>query len=243
MYYAVFLFQQAGISATRGSLLANGIQGVVLNVFTWPNMYWMDTWGRRNPMVIGGVGMGISMMLIGTIMKTKGRFLFLFLFLDSTDGGLHDTREPDLQSHDSEDQLRFQQPLCVLCHNCFRVCLCHDFCSDLGLCRVGIPSGAIHHGLSWTWHVHDFSDELVCGMFKYLTIEMNGIDSLELLVCPVHSNGDEPNFVSLGTHQLEILWYSDVDSWKLYMVFMTLCFTMAIVVFLFYPVRAKMVYS
>lgn len=74
MYYAVFLFQQAGISATQGSLLANGIQGVVLNVFTWPNMYWMDTWGRRNPMVIGAVGMGISMMLIGTIMKTKGGF-------------------------------------------------------------------------------------------------------------------------------------------------------------------------
>lgn len=81
MYYAVFLFQQAGISATRGSLLANGIQGVVLNVFTWPNMYWMDTWGRRNPMVIGGVGMGISMMLIGTIMKTKGRYLVFFLLL------------------------------------------------------------------------------------------------------------------------------------------------------------------
>lgn len=72
MYYAVFLFQQAGISQTKGSLLANGIQGVVLNVFTWPNMYWMDTWGRRTPMVIGGFGMGIAMMLIGVIMKTKG---------------------------------------------------------------------------------------------------------------------------------------------------------------------------
>jgi hypothetical protein len=79
MYYAVFLFQQAGISKTQGSLLANGIQGVVLNVFTWPNMFYMDTWGRRIPMVIGGVGMGISMMLIGTIMKTKGKFYSLTL--------------------------------------------------------------------------------------------------------------------------------------------------------------------
>lgn len=75
MYYAVFLFEQAGIGSNRGSLLANGIQGAVLNVFTWPNMYWMDTWGRRTPMVIGGAGMGISMMLIGTIMKTKGQSL------------------------------------------------------------------------------------------------------------------------------------------------------------------------
>ena len=72
MYYAVFLFQQAGLSSTSSSLLANGIQGAVLNVFVWPDMYWMDTWGRRIPMIIGGVGMGISMMLIGIIMKTFG---------------------------------------------------------------------------------------------------------------------------------------------------------------------------
>ena len=72
MYYAVFLFQQAGLSSTSSSLLANGIQGAVLNIFVWPDMYWMDTWGRRRPMIIGGVAMGISMMLIGTIMKTCG---------------------------------------------------------------------------------------------------------------------------------------------------------------------------
>lgn len=81
MYYAVFLFQQAGISKTQGSLLANGIQGVVLNVFTWPNMFYMDTWGRRTPMVVGGVGMGISMMLIGTLMKTTGE-LSTLIFLE-----------------------------------------------------------------------------------------------------------------------------------------------------------------
>jgi hypothetical protein len=72
MYYAVFLFRQAGIASTTSSLLANGIQGAVLNIFTLPNMYFMDTWGRRRPMIIGGIGMGISMMLIGIIMKTKG---------------------------------------------------------------------------------------------------------------------------------------------------------------------------
>lgn len=81
MYYAVFLFQQAGIHGTKTSLLANGIQGAVLNVFTWPNMYWMDTWGRRKPMVIGALGMAISMMLIGVIMKTKGRHTSLCINL------------------------------------------------------------------------------------------------------------------------------------------------------------------
>lgn len=72
MYYAVFLFQQAGLGETSASLLANGLQGVILNIFTLPNMYYMDSWGRRRPMIIGGVGMGIAMMLIGVIMKTKG---------------------------------------------------------------------------------------------------------------------------------------------------------------------------
>lgn len=72
MYYAVFLFRQAGISGTTGSLLANGIQGVVLNLFTLPNMYYMDKWGRRKPMIIGGIGMGVSMMVIGVLMKTLG---------------------------------------------------------------------------------------------------------------------------------------------------------------------------
>ncbi|KAL1968342.1 hypothetical protein VTN77DRAFT_1871 [Rasamsonia byssochlamydoides] len=76
MYYAVFLFQQAGLSETSSSLLANGLQGLVLNIFTLPDMYYMDKWGRRIPMVIGGIGMGISMMLIGVIMKTEGNPVF-----------------------------------------------------------------------------------------------------------------------------------------------------------------------
>lgn len=83
MYYAVFLFRQAGLSSTSASLLANGLQGVVLNIFTLPNMYYMDKWGRRIPMVIGGVGMGISMMLIGVLMKTMGMY-FLITILEST---------------------------------------------------------------------------------------------------------------------------------------------------------------
>ena len=72
MYYAVFLFQQAGVNSTSSSLLANGIQGVVLNVFTWVNMWYIDTWGRRKPMILGAIAMGISMMLIGIIMVSEG---------------------------------------------------------------------------------------------------------------------------------------------------------------------------
>jgi MFS family permease len=77
MYYAVFLFQQAGLGSTSSSLLANGLQGLVLNISTFPNMWYMDKWGRRIPMIIGGVGMGISLMLIGLIMGVKGKSAIL----------------------------------------------------------------------------------------------------------------------------------------------------------------------
>ncbi len=112
MYYAVFLFQQAGISGTAASLLANGLQGVVLNIFTLPNMYWMDSWGRRKPMVIGGIGMGISMMLIGVLMKTMGKTLLLHYvvgadYVQEIPSTTNLLRRPTLHLH--PNRLRTQQ--------------------------------------------------------------------------------------------------------------------------------------
>ena len=72
LYYAPFLFEQAGVGSTEASLLANVIDGVVLNVVTWPNMYFLDTWGRRRPMILGAIGMGICMLLVGVLLKTLG---------------------------------------------------------------------------------------------------------------------------------------------------------------------------
>ena len=72
LYYAPFLFEQAGVGSTDASLLSNVIEGVILNVVTWPNMYYLDTWGRRKPMILGAIGMGICMMLIGVLLKTTG---------------------------------------------------------------------------------------------------------------------------------------------------------------------------
>lgn len=108
------------------------------------------------------------------------------------------TRESGLQPYHSEDQLRLQQPFRVICYNCVRLYLCHDLCSNVGLCRMGISTRAVHYRLSWTWHVHDLSDELVCGMFRQMT-KMIGADSLELLVCFIHSYSYEPNIVSVVT--------------------------------------------
>lgn len=72
LYYAPFLFQQAGIGSSEASLLANVIDGVILNVVTWVNMYYLDTWGRRRPMILGAIAMGICMLLVGVLLKTLG---------------------------------------------------------------------------------------------------------------------------------------------------------------------------
>ena len=76
LYYAPFLFQQAGVGSSEASLLANVIEGVILNIVTLPIMYYLDTWGRRKPMILGAVGMGICMLLIGVILKAKGDPLY-----------------------------------------------------------------------------------------------------------------------------------------------------------------------
>lgn len=72
LYYAPFLFQQAGVGSSEASLLANVIEGVILNVVTLPNMYYLDTWGRRKPMILGAIGMGLCMLMIGVLLKAEG---------------------------------------------------------------------------------------------------------------------------------------------------------------------------
>ena len=72
LYYAPFLFQQAGVSASSASLLSNVIEGVILNVVTLPNMYYLDTWGRRKPMILGAIGMGFCMLMIGVLLEAEG---------------------------------------------------------------------------------------------------------------------------------------------------------------------------
>ena len=72
LYYAPFLFEQAGVGSSSASLLSNVIEGVVLNVVTLPNMYYLDAWGRRRPMILGAIAMGICMLLIGVLLRTLG---------------------------------------------------------------------------------------------------------------------------------------------------------------------------
>ncbi|GJN74679.1 hypothetical protein PLICBS_008770 [Purpureocillium lilacinum] len=184
MYYAVFLFQQAGISETSSSLLANGLQGVVLNLFTFPNMYYMDKWGRRWPMIIGGVGMGISMLIIGVVMKTAGN--------------------PVYDSVTKKTNFDFASPAASQ--------------AVIAFVYIYVAVFAITWAcVAWVYPPEIFSMSMR-GRATSMTTATNWIINFWFALY-------------IPTAMKEI-------SWKLYMIFMSLCFLMSIVVFLFYPESA-----
>ncbi|CAO3625069.1 unnamed protein product [Mucor fragilis] len=63
MYYAAFMFQQAGLQGSL-SLLANGIDYAVMVIFCVPGMILVDRVGRIKLMVIGSIGMCVCFFLM-----------------------------------------------------------------------------------------------------------------------------------------------------------------------------------
>ncbi|KAJ1653238.1 hypothetical protein IWQ61_006598 [Dispira simplex] len=72
MYYAPTIFRQAGLSDVSAPLLATGINGVVNVLATIPAIMFVDRWGRRKTLLSGSAVMGISYVIIGCIIATKG---------------------------------------------------------------------------------------------------------------------------------------------------------------------------
>lgn len=166
MYYAVFLFQQAGLSETSSSLLANGLQGVVLNLFTYPNMYYMDKWGRRWPMIIGGIGMGISMLIIGVVMKTGGETRVTkhsILSPRCNTNTSEITRKSHLRPNNPKNQFRLLFTRSFPNRNCLCLCLCGRIRNHLGLCCLGVSARDLLYEYAWSCNVNDNRDKLVCG--------------------------------------------------------------------------------
>ncbi|KAH8690868.1 putative sugar transporter [Talaromyces proteolyticus] len=184
MYYAVFLFQQAGLGSTSSSLLANGLQGVILNIFTLPDMYFMDKWGRRIPMIIGGFGMGVAMMLIGVIMKTTG--------------------DPIYDSLTKKTNFHFAD------QNASNACIAFVYIYVMVF------------ALTWACVAWVYPPEL-------FSMNMRG----------------RGTSLSSATNWFVNFWFAlyiptamDKISWKLYIIFMALCYVMATVVYFFYPESA-----
>ncbi|KKK21365.1 MFS transporter [Aspergillus ochraceoroseus] len=72
LYYAPILFQQAGFTSQRASFLSSGITGIVMLLCTIPAQIWVDRWGRRMPLIIGGTAMAACFIIIGSLYAKYG---------------------------------------------------------------------------------------------------------------------------------------------------------------------------
>ncbi|KXH40491.1 sugar transporter [Colletotrichum nymphaeae SA-01] len=59
--------QFTGLSGNSVDLLATGVVGVINFFSTIPAIMFMDRWGRKKVLIIGGVGMGVSQLIVGTL--------------------------------------------------------------------------------------------------------------------------------------------------------------------------------
>ncbi|PLB45815.1 sugar transporter [Aspergillus steynii IBT 23096] len=72
LYYAPILFRQAGFTSEKASFLSSGVTGIVMLVCTIPAQIWIDRWGRRMPLVIGGLIMSICFIVTGSLYAKFG---------------------------------------------------------------------------------------------------------------------------------------------------------------------------
>jgi MFS family permease len=63
--YAPLLFQQAGLQSAEASFLASGVSGIVIVASSIPALLLADKWGRKTSTFYGGLGLTITMLLIG----------------------------------------------------------------------------------------------------------------------------------------------------------------------------------
>ncbi|KAH8729033.1 quinate permease [Phaeosphaeriaceae sp. PMI808] len=75
LYYAPQIFKQLGLTRNTTSLLATGVVGIVMFLFTIPAVLYIDRVGRKPVLAIGALGMGFSHLVIAIILaKNIGRF-------------------------------------------------------------------------------------------------------------------------------------------------------------------------
>ncbi|KAH9937922.1 general substrate transporter [Epithele typhae] len=65
MYYIIYVFQGAGLTGTRGNLIADSVQYVLNVALTVPAIIYIDRWGRRPMLLAGTLLMGFWLFLVG----------------------------------------------------------------------------------------------------------------------------------------------------------------------------------
>ncbi|KAI0506668.1 sugar transporter [Xylaria bambusicola] len=67
LYYAPSIFMSLGLSDNTTSLLATGVVGILLFVFTIPAVLWIDRVGRKPVLTVGAIGMATCHIIISVI--------------------------------------------------------------------------------------------------------------------------------------------------------------------------------
>jgi MFS family permease len=57
LYYAPTIFKDLGLSDNTTSLLASGVVGVLIFLFTIPAVLYVDRLGRKPILIVGAIGM------------------------------------------------------------------------------------------------------------------------------------------------------------------------------------------
>ncbi|KAL4888254.1 sugar transporter [Aspergillus ambiguus] len=84
LYYAPMLFKQAGFTSQKSAFLSSGVTGIVMLVCTIPAQIWVDRWGRRMPLIIGGSAMAGCFIVIGSLYARFGHATAETVVLTST---------------------------------------------------------------------------------------------------------------------------------------------------------------
>ncbi|KAI1823294.1 sugar transporter [Xylaria intraflava] len=67
LYYAPTIFSDLGLGSNTTSLLATGVVGIVMFIFTVPAVLYVDRTGRRAALTIGAIGMATCHIIIAVI--------------------------------------------------------------------------------------------------------------------------------------------------------------------------------
>ncbi|KAI8582213.1 hypothetical protein K450DRAFT_171107 [Umbelopsis ramanniana AG] len=67
-FFSPLIFKGAGLDGTASQLLATGLNGVVSVIATIPAVMFIDRWGRVKTLLVGGTGMGVTMLLAGALL-------------------------------------------------------------------------------------------------------------------------------------------------------------------------------
>ncbi|KAG6827007.1 hypothetical protein H0H92_013591 [Tricholoma furcatifolium] len=77
MYYIIYVFRGAGLTGTRGNLIADSVQYVLNVALTVPAIIYIDKWGRRPMLLAGTLAMGFWLCLVGGLQGRYGAWGFV----------------------------------------------------------------------------------------------------------------------------------------------------------------------